>query len=378
MEASSRIAAKLAICFVAPDAYAFLSSRSDVKHIGGAEVQQVLIARGLLQRGYRVSFVTLDYGQPDGQDLEGITVYRAYRPEAGWPGLRFVHPRATRMWSAMKRADADVYYQRTSDSLTGIVAAFCRWNRRKFVFAVSSYADALPDLPHCPVLRERVLYRYGLRKADHVVAQTAAQKRCLRRHFGVDSVVIRSCAMPASAEWLGTTQGRPRMLWIGRFVSDKRLHWLLEVAGRCPEIDFEVLGDGPGTSVVQGLKERASKVPNVRMHGYVPHDQVGRYYDGASALICTSSGEGFPNTFLEAWCHRVPVITTFDPDGVVAAHSLGMIADSVGSLVEAVQAIRSDAGLRSRLSQCAHSYFREHHTVEAAVDAYDRLFRELC
>ena len=50
------IAQRPSVCFVAPKAYAALSEREDVPHVGGAERQQVLFAEELMRRGYRVDF----------------------------------------------------------------------------------------------------------------------------------------------------------------------------------------------------------------------------------------------------------------------------------------------------------------------------------
>src|SRR5712692_5386498 len=71
------------VCFVAPNAYAALSEREDVAHVGGAERQQVLLGKELVRRGYRVSFVVLDHGQPDGEEIRGIRVFKCYRADVG-------------------------------------------------------------------------------------------------------------------------------------------------------------------------------------------------------------------------------------------------------------------------------------------------------
>ena len=76
---------KPSVCFVALNAYDRLSGRKDVAHIGGAERQQVLLARELAARGYRVSFMAPDHGQGEGIQHEGIKIYRAYVPSAGLP-----------------------------------------------------------------------------------------------------------------------------------------------------------------------------------------------------------------------------------------------------------------------------------------------------
>ena len=72
-----------AVCFVALKSYGILAGDPRVGQIGGAEVQQVLIARELVRRGYRVSFVVHDYGQPDGLDCDGIRVFKKCPARAG-------------------------------------------------------------------------------------------------------------------------------------------------------------------------------------------------------------------------------------------------------------------------------------------------------
>src|SRR5678816_2271582 len=99
------------VCFVAPKAFPALSGREDLAHVGGAERQQVLLAEELARRGHRVSFVVLDHGQADGEEVvRGIRAFKCYRLEDGIRGVRFLEPRLRGLWSAMRRADADVYY----------------------------------------------------------------------------------------------------------------------------------------------------------------------------------------------------------------------------------------------------------------------------
>lgn len=365
------------ICFVSPNNYSVLSGREDLGHIGGAEVQQMYIARGLRDDGYRVSFVVKDHGQEDREILHGIEVFKAYRIEDGLPFIRFVHPRITRTWAAMRRADADLYYQRTSDSLTGIVAAYCRWKRRRLVFSTGAHGDCTPELPFCRARRERVLYRYGLRCADAVVAQTVTQQQALRKHYNVASILIPSCTLEPSGGCVRPNQHQRSVVWIGRFTPEKRLGLLLDVAERCQDITFNVVGDSPAAKAVDSLRQRAARSTNVRLHGYVPHHRISEFYDGASALICTSLSEGFPNTFLEAWSRRLPVVTSFDPDGVVERFQLGLVATTRESLTGAVRGICSDDSMWAKLAHNAQDYYRREHTVEAVVAKYERLFTQL-
>jgi glycosyltransferase involved in cell wall biosynthesis len=373
--------ANLHVCFVAPGAYGALAGRPELRHIGGAEVQQRLLARELVRRGHPVTFVTLDHGQPDGVVHDGVRVMKTCGEDAGLPGLRFLYPRWTSLCAALGRADADVYYQRGGGIETGQVALWARRNHRRFVFATASDTNCVPELPDLPVARERIPYRFGLRRADRVVCQTVAQRNLLARNFGVDAELIRSCsedplgdgAIPRDHPPLG-----PRVLWVGRFSPQKRPELLLELATLCPDVPFEVVGGRAGDgSYAAGLVTRARSLANVTLHGWVPPDEVGVYYDRASVLLCTSPVEGFPNTFLEAWSRGVPTVSTVDPDGLIETRGLGAVGRTAPELAAALAPLHREGALWSDCSRRARAYYLSTHTVGAAVDAYEALFAAL-
>jgi glycosyltransferase involved in cell wall biosynthesis len=372
---------KPSICFVALNAYPALSRREDVHHIGGAEVQQLRIARWLVRRGHAVSFVTLDHGQPDGVTLNDIRVFKAYAPDAGIRGLRFISPRWSGLGAAMARADADLYYQRTAGCETGQVALWCRLHRRKFIFAAASDSDCDVRLPPVKPWRERLLYRLGVKMADVITTQTTAQQRMLRENMGLASVVIRNCggASAAGSARPPLLAGDPaslRVLWVGRISEKKRFEWFCDVAERCPDIPFDVVGTGvPGSSYARPLLVRAAGLANVKMHGYAPYVEMPTYYRNCHVLCCTSPYEGFPNTFLEAWAQGIPVVSTFDPDGVIAAHCLGWVAREVDGLVRCLRSVIQSPEIWRRASGASKQYYQENHTPEACLPRLERLLQ---
>src|SRR5687767_6447681 len=77
--------AKRHICFVAPYLWPVLARDASLQIVGGAEVQQAVIARLLARQGWRVTVISLDFGQPDGAEVDGIRVLKSHKPRAGLP-----------------------------------------------------------------------------------------------------------------------------------------------------------------------------------------------------------------------------------------------------------------------------------------------------
>jgi glycosyltransferase involved in cell wall biosynthesis len=366
----------LRICIVGLKCYDLLVDAPQPRYFGGAERQQVLLARGLAARGHHISVVTLDYGQADGSAHGGIRIFKAYSPRDGVPGLRFFHPRWSGLVGALRRAGADAFYQMGADSETGQIAAWCGMNGRTFVFSMASDADADPGLPLLGSRRQRTLYRAGLRRADAVVAQTETQRRQLQQAFSVDATVIRNCVndpgFDASRIRAGAANRRPRLLWVGRFVPVKRLELLLDLAAAEREWDFHVVGSGdPEREHVRALEARARSLPNVTLHGAVSDAALDEQYRGADALVCTSATEGVPTTFLEAWARGLPVVSTVDPDNAIATHALGQVA-TPSTIPAAIRAALAED--REALARRIRAHFLSTHTIDAFVSLHERLF----
>src|SRR4051812_8547043 len=230
------------LCFVAPQAWPVLSADPHIGEVGGAEVQQSILARLLAADGYRVSMICLDYGQRERALIDGVAVHKAYRPHAGVPVLRFVHPRLTRMWRALREANADVYYCRAAGMLAGVVAEFCRRHGRRSIYAGASDKDFVPgEGGQIRYARDRWLYHRGLARVDCIVAQNEVQRATCRATYGRDAVVIPSCyRLPASRD--ASPPRKDCVLWVGVLRAGKRPQLLLELARRLPQRRFAMVG----------------------------------------------------------------------------------------------------------------------------------------
>lgn len=356
------------VCVVGLKCLDYLLGSSTPRFLGGIERQLALLGKLLAADDLRVAFIVYDHGQGELTRSDGVDVHAAYAPQAGWPGLRFVHPRSTALWSTMRRVDARVYVQMGAGDETGRVALGRRLLRddHAFVYFVASDGDCVRELPFIRHRRARLLYRHGLAQADRVVAQTGRQQALLERQFGIRSVVARLPIVPQVGAARGARAGG-RVLWVGRFDPAKRVEMLLAAAEQCPELRFDVVGTANSQSDYEtALVRRAAGLANVEVHGRVGDTHLWRLYAEASLLCCTSRIEGFPTTFLEAWSVGLPVVTTFDPDGLVAAEGLGRVVSSLEELATSLRG-STDSPCRAQWSQNARRFYEERYSPRACL-----------
>ncbi len=361
------------ICFVAPYAWPVLSRDAGIQVVGGAEVQQCALARLLASNGYRVSMISFDYGQPSPTVVDGITVHKAFRPDAGVPVLRFLHPRLSTMWRVLREVNADVYYQRSSAMWTGVVAEFCRRHGKRSIYAGASDRDFDLGREQIAHARDKWIYRHGLARVDRIVAQNAFQVESCRRNHRREAVLIPSCyELPSGRKALHAD----RVLWVGTIHDYKRPEWLLDIAERLPQRRFVVVG-GPSvgsdrSGYFDAIRQRAEGLANVEFTGFLPLAEVEKQFDRARLLVSTSVYEGMPNVFLQAWARGVPTVATVD----VGAPVNTVFADAEEG-ARKVEALLADEVLWARRSAESLAWFERNHSSKEVLARYARLLDEL-
>jgi glycosyltransferase involved in cell wall biosynthesis len=366
------------ICFVGLANLPVLVPEFEQHGVGGAELQQTLLAKALARRGFQVSMVVGDYGQQDGAVWSGVQTYKAAGLREGVPVLRFVHPRWTKLVAALRRAAADVYYVSPAGVQVGQVALWARRNGRRMVLRVASDADCDPARLLISLWRDRKLYEYGLRRADAILAQSVNQQELLRRNYGLDSSVVSSLVdIPDSTLPLGERD--ISVLWVSNIQQLKRPEVFLELARRLPTFPASMVGGAqPKTRhLFERVRIAASRVSNVTFHGPLPYRATQRLFDRARVFVNTSEIEGFPNTFLQAWARGIPVVSFFDPDGVVQREGLGHAVASVEEMAAAVQRLAVDPQVWGEASARCLAYiarrYGEDQTVTPYLEALGRL-----
>ena len=378
--------AKPSICLVAPQLFPVLTGDRNLQVIGGAEVQQNFIARGLHAAGYPVSVLTGDFGQSDDLDIDGLRVLKIRQQGRTFPVLRYFHPRLTSVWSAMRRADADIYYQRCAGAGTFVAGLYARTHGKRFVYAAAHDLDL--NRPRTRELfqgrggwRDLQLYRAGLKMADSIIAQHPGQVEVCRRWHRREAEQIPSgYILPEGAR----CEPDGVVLWVSTMRRWKRPELFLKLAKALPNLRFRMIG---GVSMANGdrgaqgffseIESAARALPNVEFLGFVPYGEVERHFNEARLFVNTSDYEGFPNTFLQAWARGIPTVS-FVNCGASDAHGpIGAVVDDLNEMRASVARLTSDRAVWSGESARCHRYFQANHAMPAVIARYRALFDRL-
>lgn len=356
--------------------YPVLNPDSGAIGTGGEAVQHSLLAREFAKQGWSVGAVCLDVGQPDGEWIDGVRVWKTYRRDEGLPAVRFFYPKLYKDWRALRNADADVYYQSCAGYLTGLVAAFAKRYGRKMVFRVAHDTDCVPGKQLITNSRDRWIYEYGLRSADLISVQSEAQENALQENYGLPSVGVRMIVEPPKED--AGIEKDIDVLWVNNLRGFKRPDIVVDIARQMPHVNFVMIG-GPMTgfeTLFEKTMADAQKIPNLNFVGTVPYSEVNAYFSRTKLFLNTSDSEGFPNSYLQAWVRGVPVISYFDPDGLIGSLGIGLKATSQSEFRAPIEELLRSPGKINEISNRAREFASENYSPRTIVKHYQSLFEE--
>ena len=361
------------VCIVALHLYPFISQKKTEDKIGGAELQQAMLAKAFVKNDLEVTVITLDCGQAKYTEYDGVKVIHTFKENQGVSGLRFFYPRLYEIIKALYIADADIYYVRCAGYLTGVVALFGRLFRKKVVFAAGHDTDFIPGNYLISLRRDKWLHKIGLKLVSQIIVQSTQQLKLLKNNFYKDGMVIRNFSMLPVNEV--SYKERKTILWVSTMRDWKRPMLFLELAKLHPGKSFVMIGgpDAKNNALYEDVKQAAGKLANLDFKGFQPIEKTEKYFDQCAVFVNTSKCEGFPNTFIQAWRRGIPCLSFFDPDGVIEKFGLGEVADEKEDFFVKL----NNAEVMSKEnSKRIIEYYQQNHS-EVVLSSYLSLFKTM-
>lgn len=336
---------------------------------GGAEQQMSLLLDALIpQQVFDVTYLTRQAGaayRPAGYTIETIP-FNPLTMRVG--NLLDARP----LLKALGRIRPHVIYQRVGGAYTGVAAWYARRNGCKMVWHISSDMNVVPfwaDQNKSSNVLSRYLEKkaleYGIRHSDSIIAQTHRQADLLWANYGVKATTIIPNYQPVPEATI--KQATPvSVLWVSNLKPMKRPEIFVDIARKYAAdtgVRFTMVGRSDQSAWCRQLLDNIKSVRSLDYVGEKTQDEVNELLAKAHIFINTSSYEGFPNTFIQAWVREVPVISLdVDPDNILTTHQIGFCSGSFDVLLDNVKRLINDASLRRSMGAAARQYAINNHS----------------
>lgn len=173
----------------------------------------------------------------------------------------------------------------------------------------------------------------------------------------------------------------PTVFASGQLLRVKGTHDLVEafarVCGDRPAWRLVIGGRGPERALLEAQASNRGISDRVTFVGWQPREDFLRCLQQAAIFALPSYAETFGTVLLEAMACGKPVVSTdiTGPRDIVEMGSTGILIapGDVGALSDALIALMDDPTLRSRMGAAGALRARDAFTVNAAVEAFERL-----
>lgn len=236
---------------------------------------------------------------------------------------------------------------------------------------------------HAPL---RSIVRYLLKKADLVTGESHDVIQNVNKYYlpNLHTTLIplgipRPPAVSADRKDFGLHDEDFVLITVGRLVSRKAVHQLLEIVSRIDNkyIKLLVLGGGPELEPLRSLAMQRGIIDKVRFMGHVSDNDKLKLLSCADIYASTSQHEGFGLVFLEAMAAGLPVIC-YDHGG-----QTDFLADDENGYVvplnettlfqERIEKLQADEAKRKTMSAVNLSAV-ESHFIDTCAKEYEDLF----
>jgi glycosyltransferase involved in cell wall biosynthesis len=295
---------------------------------GGASNATFFLARAFRRMGIDTVVLTSSFADLKGhREEEGLQVYRV-------PTMRRYIDRARLVEMMLFPAVAGIHagrlvrkygIQRTIAFFTLPSGALGYWIKKQYgiPYLILLRGGDVPG--HVPGLDGihrliRPLRRLILRNASSIVANDDG---LANRSMTADPYPVSVIPNGVDTFYFTPAKHEPNidgfnLLFVGRFVVDKNLFYLLEQFSKLKSafegrVSLRMVGDGPQREELKTYATRIGLGDSVIWYGWTEKDQLKKLYATSSCLVNPSLYEGMPNTVLETMASGLPVVASDIP-----------------------------------------------------------------
>lgn len=233
----------------------------------------------------------------------------------------------------------------------------------------------------------RTLGLWLFKNADRIICLTKSDAQEIIR-YGCPREKIRVIpnAVDANRFRPGKEHHGNLVVWVGRFVPEKGLNYLMKaakiVAKEFKDVKFVLIGYGPLKADMMNLaRDYRLLNDSVRFMGTFTRDQIADVLGKAAIFAFPSLKEGLPLSVLEAMACGKPVVGSDIPgiSGVVTHKQNGLLVPprNPEALANAILTLLDDENLRRRLGRNARQLMVEKYSWDIIIKKIEKVYNEL-
>lgn len=94
-------------------------------------------------------------------------------------------------------------------------------------------------------------------------------------------------------------------------------------------VKFIMIGRALNTQWHREMLKKMSALENLEYLGECSLDEVNKILANAHIFVNTSTYEGFPNTYIQAWMRKVSVVSlNINPDNIIDRNRIGFFSET--------------------------------------------------
>ena len=195
------------------------------------------------------------------------------------------------------------------------------------------------------------MFRNVITQCDNVIAVSERNRAILTEDYSVPGDRVRVVRLFIDPERFGKGK-RKKILWVGRFVREKRFDVLLEAMRLLDRDDTQLIIVGFGPEDPRRIAKEKGILDRVLVFDKMSEQQLRFFYESCDILCLSSEREGIPVVLMEAMASRLPVVST-DVGAVNELVKEGLLVrpENPAELAKALNTLLDDAAMRRAMGE---------------------------
>jgi glycosyltransferase involved in cell wall biosynthesis len=243
------------------------------------------------------------------------------------------------IYRLIKELSPNIIYKRGVNYISAIGVYYAKLNKAKMILHIASQNDVEKFKLQ---FKKNIIFefvnqyiaKYAINNADQIICQARYQKILLEKNYGRSCNLIIPNFHPIPEDKFDKTP-LIKIVWVANFKQLKQ-----------PELFLKLAEDFQDNHNIKFI-----------MIGRPGIDDVNRVLSESHIFVNTSQYEGFPNTYIQAWMRKVPVVAlNVDPDDIIKTQRIGFHSKTVEQMEQDVKKLVDNEKLRKKMGEKSRKF----------------------